>query len=185
MESTCKSKRASKKRTSSGLITIAILLFVPGFSTESAWAYVSTDAPSFTDWHWRPDVAIVAAFLSTVYVMGWRRLRKRNSQSTKKWQLLLYLASMTTICLALLSPIDALGSFLFMFHMTQHELLMMVAAPLLLLADPLPPFLWALPRRLRYRMGRLVAKDALVRRAMKTMTWIGVTLPLYMVNLWG
>jgi cytochrome c oxidase assembly factor CtaG len=51
---------------------------------------------------------------------------------------------MATVCLALLSPIDALGSFLFIFHMTQHELLMMVAAPLLLLANPLPLSAWGL-----------------------------------------
>src|SRR5207302_8726380 len=57
-----------------------------------------------------------------------------------------YLTSMGMICLALLSPIDALGWFLFIFHMTQHELLMMVAAPLLLLAEPLPVFLWGIPR---------------------------------------
>ena len=60
---------------------------------------------------------------------------------------------MGMICLALLSPIDALGWFLFIFHMTQHELLMMVAAPLLLLAEPLPVFLWGIPQRLRYSLG--------------------------------
>jgi cytochrome c oxidase assembly factor CtaG len=92
---------------------------------------------------------------------------------------------MATICLAVLSPIDTLGSLLFIFHMTQHELLMMVAAPLLLLANPLPAFLWGLPQRLRYRLGRLLTTDALVRRALKILTWMGVTLPLYMLSLWG
>ena len=114
-------------------LQIAVLLVVLGFSTGSAWAHVSTDTLSFTDWHWRPDVVIVVTLLSTAYLTGWRRLRKRNLHSTKKWQLLLYFTSMTTICLALLSPIDTLGSLLFIFHMTQHELLMMVAAPLLFL----------------------------------------------------
>ena len=131
---------------------IAIVLVLLEFSVGSAWAHVSTDT-SFTDWHWRPDVVTVLTFLGAVYVIGWRRLRTRNLHSTKKWQFVLYLASMTTICLALLSPIDTLGSMLFIFHMTQHELLMMVAAPLLLLADPLPAFLWGLPLRLRYRLG--------------------------------
>jgi cytochrome c oxidase assembly factor CtaG len=111
---------------------------------DSAWAHASTDATSFTDWHWRPDVIIVLTFLSTAYVIGWRRLRKRNLHSVKSWELSLYLVSMATVCLALLSPIDALGSFLFIFHMTQHELLMMVAAPLLLLANPLPLSAWGL-----------------------------------------
>lgn len=174
-------------RSEVALASIVILLFMLGSSTDSAWGHVLTDTSSFafTDWHWRPDVVTVVTSLGTVYVIGWRRLRRRNLHSTKKWQLLLHLASMTTICLALLSPIDTLGSFLFIFHMTQHELLMMVAAPLLLLADPLPAFLWGLPQRLRYRLGRLLVRNALVRRALKVMTWMGLTLPLYMVNLWG
>ena len=127
-------------------LLIAALLVVLGFSTGSVWAHVTTDTPSFTEWHCRPDVVIVVTLLSTAYVAGWRRLRKRNLHTVKKWQLLVYLTSMGMICLALLSPIDALGWFLFIFHMTQHELLMMVAAPLLLLAEPLPVFLWGIPR---------------------------------------
>ena len=163
---------------------IAIVLVLLEFSVGSAWAHVSTDT-SFTDWHWRPDVIIVVTFLSTAYVIGWRRLRRRKTRSTKKWQLLLYLTSMATICLALLSPIDALGSFLFIFHMTQHELLMILAAPLLLLANPLPVLLWGVPMRLRHRLGHLLTRDAPVRRALKALTRMGFTLPIYMVNLWG
>ncbi len=166
------------------LIVIALFVFL-GFPVNSAWAHVSTDATSFTDWHWRPDVVIVVTFLSTAYVTGWRRLRKRNSHSTKNWQLFLYVTSMATICLALLSPIDALGSFLFIFHMTQHELLMMIAAPLLLLGNPFPALLWAFPLRLRYRLGCPVTRDAPARRVLKAMTWMGVTIPLYLVVVWG
>lgn len=166
------------------LIVIALLIFLE-FPVNSALAHVSTDAPSWTDWHWRPDVIIVVTFLSTAYVIGWQRLRKRNLHSAKAWQLLLYLGSMTTICLALLSPIDTLGSFLFIFHMTQHELLMMVAAPLLLLADPLPVLLWGLPLDLRYRLGRLLMRDSLVRRVLKAMTWMGLTIPVYLAVVWG
>jgi cytochrome c oxidase assembly factor CtaG len=177
------SQRGSKRAMTS-LIVIALLVFLV-FPVDSAWAHASTDATSFTDWHWRPDVIIVLTFLSTAYVIGWRRLRKRNLHSVKSWELSLYLVSMATVCLALLSPIDALGSLLFIFHMTQHELLMMVAAPLLLLANPLPALLWGLPQRLRYRLGHLLTRDAPVRRALKVVTWMGVTLPLYMLSLWG
>jgi putative membrane protein len=177
------SKRGSKRAITS-LIVIALLVFL-GFSVDSAWVHASTDATSFTDWHWRPDVIIVVTLLATIYVIGWRRLRKSNLHSTTAWQLLLYLTSMATICLALLSPIDTLGSFLFIFHMTQHELLMMVAAPLLLLANPLPVLLWGLPLNLRYRLGSLLMRDSLVRRALKAMTWMGLTIPVYLAIVWG
>jgi cytochrome c oxidase assembly factor CtaG len=165
-------------------IIIALLVFV-GFPVDSAWAHVSADTPSFTDWHWRSDVIIVITLFSATYVAGWRCLRRRNLHSAMRWQLSFYLTSMATICLALLSPTDALGSFLFIFHMAQHELLMMVAAPLLLLANPLPALLWALPIRLRRRAGRLLTRNAPVRRVLKAMTWMGFTLPVYLLVIWG
>ena len=43
---------------------------------------------------------------------------------------------------------------LFSVHMVQHELLMLVAAPLVVLGRPLVPLLWALPRGLRVRAAR-------------------------------
>lgn len=58
-------------------LLIAALLVVLGFSTSSAWGHASTDATSFTDWHWRPEVIIVVIFLSTAYVPlcpAWKRL---------------------------------------------------------------------------------------------------------------
>src|SRR3954464_14477440 len=39
---------------------------------------------------------------------------------------------------ALVSPVHALGAVLFSAHMIQHEVLMLVAAPLLVLGRPLP-----------------------------------------------
>ena len=42
---------------------------------------------------------------------------------------------------ALVSPVHALGTVLFSVHMIQHEMLMLVAAPLLVLGRPLPRFL--------------------------------------------
>ena len=44
------------------------------------------------------------------------------------------------IAVALLSPLEALASLLLAAHMIQHQLHTMVAAPLLLLANPLPWF---------------------------------------------
>lgn len=49
------------------------------------------------------------------------------------------------LCAALASPLDALSERLFSAHMVQHELLMAVAAPLLVLGRPLEAWAWALP----------------------------------------
>ncbi|HEX4667412.1 MAG TPA: cytochrome c oxidase assembly protein, partial [Chthoniobacterales bacterium] len=57
-----------------------------------------------------------------------------------------FVAGWLTLVIALVSPLHPWGSVLFSAHMTQHELLMLLAAPLLVLGRPLIPFLWALPR---------------------------------------
>jgi cytochrome c oxidase assembly factor CtaG len=49
---------------------------------------------------------------------------------------------------------------LFSAHMVQHELLMVVAAPLLLLGRPLVAMLWALPRAWRQAVGRVANRRA-------------------------
>src|SRR5437660_1065821 len=58
------------------------------------------------------------------------------------------------LAVALLSPVHALGEVLFSAHMVQHELLMLVAAPLMVLSRPLAPFVRALPFAWRRAVGR-------------------------------
>ena len=57
-----------------------------------------------------------------------------------------YALGWLTLVLALASPLDALGAHLFSAHMVQHELLMIVCAPLLVAGRPLAAWAWALPR---------------------------------------
>jgi putative membrane protein len=68
--------------------------------------------------------------------------------------------------------------------MTQHELLMLVAAPLLVLGRPIVPFLWALPREWTLTLARFSKLTAWER------TWQTISNPLvaWMLNaivLWS
>lgn len=54
-----------------------------------------------------------------------------------------------TLLIALGPPLDPLGGRLFSAHMLQHEILMLVSAPLLVLSRPFGYLLWGLPRRAR------------------------------------
>jgi putative membrane protein len=67
------------------------------------------------------------------------------------------------LALALLSPLHALGEVLFSAHMAQHELLMTVAAPLLVLGKPLIPFVWALSPHWRRVTGRWANAQSIAR----------------------
>jgi cytochrome c oxidase assembly factor CtaG len=72
-----------------------------------------------------------------------------------------FAAGWTALCAALLSPLDALGQQLFSAHMLQHEVLMLVAAPLLVLGQPFAASVWAFPSALRQRVGAVAAFKAL------------------------
>jgi cytochrome c oxidase assembly factor CtaG len=89
------------------------------------------------------------------------------------------------VLLALCSPIEMLAELSFTAHMIQHQLLLMVAPPLLLLGTPFPMVLWALTPRLRRRLGLLVTRPGPVRQTLRSLTWMPVAGTLYAVVLWG
>jgi putative membrane protein len=68
-----------------------------------------------------------------------------------------FAAGWLVLVVALVSPLDALGGLLFSGHMVQHELLMVLAAPLLVLGRPLGVWAWGLPQRWRPWAGRCAA----------------------------
>jgi putative membrane protein len=89
--------------------------------------------------------------------------------------------------LALVSPLQALSGMLFSAHMVQHLLLMLVAAPLLVIGRPGRAMLMALPQQLRrsavsrafaragHRIGRLLTRPFVA--------WIVFTIALWAWHL--
>src|SRR5256885_16566048 len=75
---------------------------------------------------------------------------------------------------------------LFWWHMIQHLLLVMVAARVVLLGNPLPLVLWGLPRAVRGRLAAATLRPATrVRRALVTLSWLPVAGALYVITVWG
>jgi len=64
-----------------------------------------------------------------------------------------FAAGWLAVAIALASPLDPLGERRFSAHMVQHELLMLVAAPLFVVARPLSAWTWALPAPSRRGVG--------------------------------
>jgi putative membrane protein len=69
--------------------------------------------------------------------------------------------------------------------MVQHVLLMMVGVPLVLLADPLPAALWALPVTGRTYVRALLVERAPLRRGWRALTQLPIAWSLYAIALWG
>jgi cytochrome c oxidase assembly factor CtaG len=102
-------------------------------------------------WSWEPFVVLSLVIAGALYAIG----IARNRRVAKPWQMACFAAGWIVLVIALVSPVDVLGEILFSAHMAQHELLMIVAAPLVVLGRPLVVFLWALPARWRPPAGQL------------------------------
>jgi len=134
-------------------------------------------------WSLSPELVLPLAAVAGLYAVGWWRLARRGARPS--WRPVAGLAGWLALTAALLTPVAALGHFLFAAHMTQHMLLMAVAAPLLLLADPLPAVLWALPRPLRLRAGRMLIAGHPVRALWERVTTVPVAALVYAAVLWA
>jgi putative membrane protein len=103
-------------------------------------------------WHdlwrsWTFEPLVVTALLITafLFIRGTIRVWKRSGKGhgIRRWEATVFLFGWISLLIALVSPLHAWGRVLFSAHMTQHEVLMLVAAPLLVLSRPLIAFTWA------------------------------------------
>ena len=130
-------------------------------------------------WSFEPVVVISLTLTALLFIIGLRRKRR----SIRTWEALCFAFGWLALFVALISPLHAWGQVLFSAHMTQHEILMLVAAPLLVLGRPLVTFLWGLPLNWSRSLGN-IAKIRVLNRL-----WRAFTIPLvawfvHAVALW-
>jgi putative membrane protein len=113
-------------------------------------------------WSFDPLVVIPLVITAAIFIFG----KPRSSEA------LFFAGGWLALIIGLVSPMHAWGRVLFSAHMTQHEVLMLVAAPLLVLSHPLVTFLRALPVQWSRRIGNL-GKIVWLRRL-----WRAITIPL-------
>jgi putative membrane protein len=125
-------------------------------------------------WSFEPTVVICLALTAWLYLRGVRVLWRNAGQGhgIQRWEAGAFAGGWLGLVVGLVSPLHRLGSVLFSAHMGQHELLMVVAGPLLVLGRPIVAFLWAVPISWRRTIGAWSAV-APVRG-----TWEWLTLPL-------
>lgn len=109
-------------------------------------------AELWTAWNWDPFVWFGLVAVAVVYHQTWRRTTHRRAVAV--WQRRSFVAGMIVMWLALVSPLDAMGSSLSSAHMVQHLLLTTVGAPLLVAGAPVVAILRGLPRSVARRMHR-------------------------------
>ena len=125
--------------------------------------------------HWSREPITIALLLAsaTLYVAGVRALWRRagTGQGIRRWEVASFAAGTASMAIALLSPLAWLSEALFSAHMTQHEVLMLVSAPLVVFGRPALACLWALAPSAREAVGRWT------RRTTVAASWHALTGP--------
>lgn len=102
---------------------------------------------------WKPD-PVAGTMLATalvVYGIGTMRAWRAAGwgRGIRVWEAGLFVAGWLTLAFATMSPLATWAEALFSVHMTQHELLTIVVAPLIISARPMTALAWTVPRSSR------------------------------------
>ncbi len=141
-------------------------------------AAVPPQLAELSQWNLEPWLVGLLAAAAALYALGLARLWRHAgaARGIERWQALSFTGGWLALAAALVSPLDRLGAVLFSAHMVQHEVLMIVAAPLLVLGRPLAAWTWALQPRERRLAGRAT------RSGVFASAWHAITQPL---AAWG
>ena len=116
-----------------------------------------------------------------VYGVGLFRLWRSAGygRGIRPFEALAFAAGWLTLVLALSPPLDQWSEQWLAAHMVQHELLMVIAAPLIAFGAPLIGIVWAMPSHLRHTIVNTVQRTPL------PIVWRIVTAPLSAFILYG
>ena len=162
-------------------LAAGVFALVVSLIADAAFAHTNSGATSGVFSTWDIDLAGVSvlALLAVVYANGQRQLRAR-ARGHRSTGAACFWGGWLALVLALSPPIDTLSAVSFAVHMTQHEIVMLVAAPLLVMARPQGTLLWGLPRM----AGALVTSRPLRRAG----AWMATPLTAWLLHaivLWG
>lgn len=101
---------------------------------------------------WTFDPVVVIGLIAVVW--AYRRGAVEGPRRPPRWRQAAFFGGLLAIVVALVSPLDALSGSLASAHMVQHVLLILVAAPALVLSAPLGVMTRGLPPGARRRLGR-------------------------------
>jgi putative membrane protein len=133
-------------RVTAALIAVFVLAAAAPLWAHGADAH-GWDAPgAFSVW----DIAVLAflAACGLLYAMGTRRMAARGAVHPRR-ERVAFACGWGTLVLSVLPPLDSLAVELFSVHMAQHELMMLVGAPLVIAGRPMSTCLWGIPDRWR------------------------------------
>jgi cytochrome c oxidase assembly factor CtaG len=137
-------------------------------------------------WDFSSPPAVIFLILAGAYLVGTLRLALRSNTGSSFWsKVSANLLGFALLAIALAGPLDRYSSELFTVHMAQHIVIAMLAAPLLLIARPMPAYIWALPRPIRIGAGTALTSSGKLITVLRVLTRPVIALPLFIVTLYG
>jgi cytochrome c oxidase assembly factor CtaG len=130
--------------------------------------------PELPGWSFEPWAVIPLALSLLLYLCGFARLLRRadNSASAVRRNAMLFILGWLVLAGATMSPLHEGGERSFTLHMIEHELIMLVAAPLIVLSRPLGTMIWSIPG------GARSGLSTWARRGMLYWLWRHATTPV-------
>jgi putative membrane protein len=112
-----------------------------------ALAHGGQTHPEIPGWSFEPWALVPLALSLLLYLRGFVRLLRRadNSAPAVRRNAILFIMGWLVLAGATMSPLHEGGERSFTLHMIEHELIMLVAAPLIVLSRPLGTMIWSLP----------------------------------------
>jgi putative membrane protein len=147
-------------------------------SSRAAWAHDEAAGIAASPSAW--DLAAIASILTAglLYAIGAAKLARRGAR-VRRIERVSFWVGWIALGAAVLPPLDRAAALAFSMHMAQHELLMLVGAPLMIVGRPIVPWLWALPDRLR-PAAAIGLQHRIASRA-----WNWLTAPLFACVIHG
>jgi putative membrane protein len=160
---------------------IALAGFLAAACSQSASAHEGGGGV----WGIEPWILVLMLASLSGYAVGMRnRWRAAHRHSALYADAIAFGAGMLSMALVLGGPVERWTDDSFAAHMVQHEVLMLVSAPLLVLGRPLATWAWAFPPNRRHAL-RLLAGRPHLDAAWRVVTGVtGATL-LQLVAVWG